>query len=112
MLPAVVELSPESDVARIFGQEFAAKVAGLPPGGWTGPIESGYGLHLVQVTGRVEGRLPELSEVRDAVEREWRTAQRKERSEALFRSLLARYKVVVEPPAAEGKPAAAGKRAS
>jgi hypothetical protein len=111
MLPPAVELSPQSDVARVFGQAFAAKVASLAPGAWTGPIESGYGLHLVQVTGRVEGRLPELSEVRDAVEREWRTAQRKERSEALFRSLLARYKVVVEPPAAE-KPASAGKKAS
>ena len=112
MLPPVIELSSQSDVARVFGQDFATKVASLAPGGWTGPIESGYGLHLVQVTARVEGRLPELSEVRDAVEREWRAAQRKERSEALFRKLLARYKVVVEPPAAEGKPAAAGKKAS
>jgi hypothetical protein len=111
MLPPVIELSSQSDVARVFGQEFAAKVSGLAPGGWTGPIESGYGLHLVQVTGRVEGRLPELSEVRDAVEREWRTAQRKERSDALFRSLLARYTVVVEPPAAQARPAAAGKKA-
>ena len=64
------------------------------------------------MTARVEGRLPELAEVRDAVEREWRTAQRKERSDALFRSLLARYKVVVEPPAAEIKSAATGKKKS
>lgn len=111
MLPVVIELSPQSDVARVFGQEFAEKVAGLAPGGWTGPIESGYGLHLVQVTERVEGRLPELSEVRDAVEREWRTAQRKERGDALFRSLLARYTVVVEPPAGQARPAAPGKKA-
>ena len=78
-----------------------------------GPIQSGYGFHLVQVTAGVEeGRLPGLSEVRDAVEREWRMAQRKERSDALFRSLLARYTVVVEPPAAETKPAAKEKKAS
>jgi parvulin-like peptidyl-prolyl isomerase len=112
MLPAAVELSPQSDVARVFGEAFAAKVVSLAPGTWAGPIESGYGLHLVEVTGRVEGRLPDLPEVRAAVEREWRTAQRKERSEALFRKLLARYKVVLEPAAAEGKPAEAGKKAS
>jgi hypothetical protein len=112
MLPSVVELAPQSDVARVFGQEFAGKVAGLAPGSWAGPIASGYGLHLVEVTERVEGRMPELAEVRDAVARDWQTAQRRERSEALFRRLLARYTVVVEPPAAEIKPAAAEKKAS
>lgn len=66
----------------------------------------------MQVTERVEGRLPELAEVRDAVEREWRVAQRKERGGELFRKLLTRYTVVVEPPAAETRPAPAGKKAS
>ena len=111
MLPPVVELAPLADVARVFGQEFAGKVAGLAPGSWAGPIASGYGLHLVEVTERVEGRLPELAEVRDAVARDWQAAQRKERSEALFRRLVARYTVVVEPPAAETRPAAAQKKA-
>jgi hypothetical protein len=111
MLPPVIELSSQSDVARVFGQEFAAKVAGLAPGSWVGPIASGYGLHLVEVTERVEGRLPELAEVRDAVLRDWQAAQRRERGEALFRTLLARYTVVVEPPAAETKPSAAEKKA-
>ena len=104
MLPSVVELSSQSDVARIFGKDFAEKVVQLPKGGWTGPIPSGYGLHLVEVTEHVDGRVPGLDSVRDAVTREWETAQRKERSEALFRKLLGRYKVVVEPP---GSPAPA-----
>jgi hypothetical protein len=114
MLPSVVELSPESDVARSFGKEFARKVVLLSPGSWSGPIPSGYGLHLVQVVERVEGRVPELAEVRGAVTREWEVAQRKERSEALFRKLLERYKVVVEPSGgpASTKPASQEKKAS
>lgn len=114
MLPPAIELSSQSDVARIFGERFAAKVAGLAPGKWTGPIESGYGLHLVQVTERVEARVPELAEVREAVAREWGVAQRKVRSEALLRKLLERYKVVVEPPVAPAstKPAAPERKAS
>ena len=108
MLPSEIELSPQSDVAQVFGPVFAARVVSLAPGAWAGPIASGYGLHLVQVTERVESRLPELAEVRSAVDREWRAAQRRERSEALFRGLLARYKVVFEPPAADARPAAAG----
>jgi len=110
MLPPTVELSPQSDVARIFGKEFAEKVDLLSPGRWAGPIESGYGLHLVEVVERVEGRAPALSEVREAVAREWSVAQRKERSEALYKELLARYKVVIEPVAPEGKPGAAGRK--
>jgi len=111
MLPPAVDLSPQSDVARVFGDEFAARVANLAPGGWHGPIESGYGLHLVQVTGHVDGRMPELSEIRDSVAREWRAEQRRKSGEALFRNLVARYKVVIEPPA-EAKPGEAGKSRS
>ena len=36
---------------------------------WFGPVESGYGMHLVFVEERTEGRLPELAGVRDAVSR-------------------------------------------
>jgi hypothetical protein len=110
MLPEAVELSPQSEVERTFGKEFAAKVVGLAAGAWTGPIPSGYGVHLVQITERVEGRVPELSEVREAVAREWGAAERKERSEALYRKLLASYKVVVETPAPDDKPGVARKK--
>jgi hypothetical protein len=58
----------------------------------------------------VAGRQPELAEMRETVERAWRAAQKRERDDALFRTLVARYEVVVESPA-ESKGAAAGKRA-
>ena len=39
----------ESEVARMFGQEFTSQLSKVEPGGWTGPVISGYGLHLVRV---------------------------------------------------------------
>ena len=51
----------------VFGEEFARSVLALAPGRWEGPVRSGYGLHLVLVTKRIPGRLPELSEVRAVV---------------------------------------------
>ena len=45
---------------------------------WTGPIASGFGLHIVRVSERREGRVPALGEVRDAVMREWTNDKRKE----------------------------------
>ena len=55
------------DVERLFGQGFAADIAELPIGRWSGPVESGYGLHLVLVHELTPARLPELDEIRGVV---------------------------------------------
>ncbi len=95
-------LSPDWEIRRLFGKEFAANVLELAPGRWEGPIRSGYGLHLVLVREKTPGRLPELSEVRAEVEREWMFARKKEMQEAMHRKLRERYTVVVETPPDEG----------
>ena len=53
-------------------------------------------MHLSSWKKRTEGRLPELAEVRDAVQREWTNARRLESNEKFFQSLLKHYQVVVE----------------
>jgi len=84
-------------VERIFGAAFASALPGLEIGDWQGPIGSGYGLHLVRLSERVEGRRPSLDEVRSAVRRDWGEARRREANEAMFRELRERYVVIVEP---------------
>ena len=96
MLPQEVPLSPPLDVARIFGEDFTSRVFALEPGRWQGPIESGYGLHLIWVSERVGERLPALAEVRDAVEREFLSARRKAELEATYERLLSKYELVIE----------------
>ena len=91
------------DVERLFGQAFAARVAELPVGRWAGPVESGYGLHLVFVHERTPARLPDLDEIRDAVTREWRAARREEANRAFYEALRARYEVTVERPRLAGE---------
>jgi PPIC-type PPIASE domain len=90
------EATPTSEIAKQFGDKFAVKIAELPVKQWSGPIESGYGVHLVFIENRTEGRLPELAEVRDAVQRDWTNARRLESNEKFFQSLLKHYQVVVE----------------
>jgi hypothetical protein len=95
---------PASEAAKQFGEKFAAKLGELSPGQWHGPVESGYGVHLVWITERTEGRLPALAEVRDAVRREWTNARRLEANEKFYQELLKRYTVTIEraePPAAK-----------
>ena len=93
--------APSSEVAKQFGEKFAAKLDELAPGQWQGPVESGYGVHLVFVSERTEGRLPALAEVRDAVRREWANARRLEANEKLYEAMLKRYVVTIERPQVE-----------
>jgi PPIC-type PPIASE domain len=96
---------PASEVAKQFGEKFAAKLPGLTSGQWQGPVESGYGVHLVLVSERTAGRLPALAEVRDAVRLEWGNARRLEANENFYQELQKRYTVTIEglEPAAEPK---------
>jgi hypothetical protein len=89
---------PASEIAKQFGEQFAAKLPELPPGQWQGPIESGYGVHLVKVTERSEGRLPALADVRQVVRRESDNARRQKANEQFFQELLKRYVVTIEQP--------------
>jgi hypothetical protein len=95
LLPAQTPLSPLSGIARNFGEAFAANLTDFPQNEWAGPVTSAYGLHLVRVTERVDGYDPRLAEIRDAVERKWRTEQRDEFQEQAYDQLLAKYEVVL-----------------
>ena len=90
------QATPTIEIAKQFGDKFTAKLSDVPVGQWFGPVESGYGMHLVLVEERTEGRLPELAEVRDAVSRDWTNARRLESNEKFFQSLLKHYEIVVE----------------
>jgi hypothetical protein len=63
-----VERDPQF-VASHFGLPMAEKVFGLESSDstWHGPFESEYGMHLIMLTRKAEGRYPELAEVEAVV---------------------------------------------
>ncbi len=102
LLPTEVPLAPLRLIARNFGEDFAAGLAALPPGEWSGPVGSPYGLHLVRVTEAREGYDPPLAEVRAEVLQEWQREQREAYAEESYRQLRDSYDVVL-PEAVGGK---------
>ena len=100
------------DVAFLFGQAFAEAMMRLEPGVWSGPVESGYGLHLVQLEAQQAGEIPALAEIQRRVREDWAHEQRQAANEAVYRQLLARYEVVIEDKsdAAEAGPVQVGMR--
>jgi peptidyl-prolyl cis-trans isomerase C len=88
-----------TELDRLFGGDFGARVAALPAGTWQGPLASGYGLHLILVTNRTDARLPALGEVRDAVERDYIDAKRRDANATFYEQLRARYRIDIAPGA-------------
>lgn len=92
------EKIPVTEIKKMFGEQFTYELAAVKTGQWQGPVQSGYGSHLVFVSERTEGRLPELAGIRSEVRREWANAKRFESEEKLYQGLLTHYTVRIEPP--------------
>jgi len=96
-LPSRIEDLRESDLARLFGREFTEGLQGVETGRWAGPVASGFGAHLVFIEERKDGRVPALDEVRDAVQRDWLSQQRRDAVDGLYRRLAENYEIEIEP---------------
>jgi PPIC-type PPIASE domain len=104
LLPSELPLTNKASISQTFGPEFAEAINNVSPGEWTGPIKSGFGVHIVRVLKRQAGRLPALGEIRDAVMREWSNANRQKLDDAKFNELLKRYRVTIESLPVTGVP--------
>lgn len=94
--------SPDNvDRARIasdFGDEFAAALAGLKVGAWSGPVSSGFGLHLVRIRAVKASSKPKLADVRQKLENDWRAATVKDREAKAYQTLLDSYSIKIAKP--------------
>jgi len=91
----------QQGVARNFGNSFAEDIFELAPGTWEGPVQSGYGIHLVRIESREEAFMPPFEEVRPRVRDEFMTNLRREVDELFFERLRESYEIVIEAPASE-----------
>lgn len=103
---AYADRTPDQ-VAAGFGGKFAAALFALPPGAWAGPIESGFGWHLVFIEALTPGHVPEFAETEAEVKAEWVASQRAELKERAYAALRAKYEVVL-PKAATKETGVAG----
>jgi hypothetical protein len=97
-LPSEFTDATGSDVARSFGRDFPKKLAELPLGRWSGPVESGFGLHLILIRGRTAGKTPPLAEVRESALNEWRLVRRQELATKFREQRRAHFAVTVQWP--------------
>ena len=96
----------ELEIRRALGSQFFDQLQSLSTGSWQGPLESGFGLHLVYVSSHIEGDPPQLADVLNAVTREWTSRKRTETNEAFYAAMRNRYIVTVAEPDVSSPPAA------
>ncbi len=98
MLQYDFTLETPFEVARLFGQQFTEELFQAATGTWQGPIASGYGLHLVRISEKVDARMPELAAVIDKVRTDYMFEQRQKTNKAIYERFRERYDIVVEMP--------------
>jgi hypothetical protein len=86
----------EQTVASVLGSDFARQVFALTPGKWQGPVESGYGLHIVHIAKKQAPQPREFGTVKGEALTLWRQQREEQTREEYFTALLAKYDVVVD----------------
>jgi peptidyl-prolyl cis-trans isomerase C len=86
-------------LGKEFGPNFALAVAKLSPGSWQGPLESGFGWHLVFVDTQIPGRVPAFEEVEADVKKAWLAAQKAQAWQKSYQDIRAKYTVLLPAPA-------------
>ena len=84
------------EVVRLFGSSFTERLFTLETDTWQGPIESGYGIHLVRVIKRIDSRMPEFESVIEQVRTDWIFEEREKANKEIYERLKERYEIVVE----------------
>ncbi len=85
-------------IAADFGEDFAAALAGIKPGPWSGPVASGFGLHLVRIRAVQASAKPSLKDVRQRLENDWRAQTVKVREAKAYQALLDSYTIRIAQP--------------
>ena len=86
------------EAARLFGPNFSKELFELDGTHWQGPIESAFGLHIIQLDNVTPEVIPEFQDVRGDVENAWQKEAQRTLNQNNLKELIQKYKVKVEDP--------------
>jgi len=85
-------------LGKEFGPQFARAIATLLPGSWQGPVESGFGWHLVFVDTVIPGRVPAFEEIEPDVRTAWLGEQKALAWQKAYEAMRTKYTVLLPSP--------------
>jgi peptidyl-prolyl cis-trans isomerase C len=92
--PADVSAVSPEEARRLFGEsDLSQALFKLPMGQWSGPYRSGYGWHLIYVTGLTPPALPALTDIRGRALADYLEEERRNANAVHFEKLRAQYTI-------------------
>lgn len=88
-------MESDYEIKRTLGEQFLTLLAGLDVGTWQGPVESGFGLHLIRIDVRINGEVPTLQDARQQVVRDWSEVRREQVKKEFYEAFRQQYTVVL-----------------
>ena len=96
MLPTQFsDLSPR-EIQSQFGEKFTNQLIDFEPDKWYGPVQSGYGLHVVYVSNRVPSRIPDWTEVKSQIYNDMLIEEKVAAKGQFYTEILRQYQIVYE----------------
>ncbi|MDN3651423.1 peptidyl-prolyl cis-trans isomerase [Thalassotalea ponticola] len=89
------ELTPQNIIDNSFGKSFREALNTAPLNTWFGPVDSGYGKHLVKVVYRQDSTLPDFEQVKEYVAREYEYQSVLQAQDKIYKDLLENYTVMI-----------------
>jgi parvulin-like peptidyl-prolyl isomerase len=86
----------EQSLSSMFGPDFARAVFALQQGVWSGPLKSGYGVHLVSVAHLTAAKQRPFADARIEVLQEWRREKEKIANREYLARLREKYGVELD----------------
>jgi parvulin-like peptidyl-prolyl isomerase len=93
-----MDLTSAAAIARNFDAGFTNVLLSVPTDQWFGPVRSQYGVHLVFVDEKAEGRSPIIEDVEVAVRSDWESTRRRELAESRYSDMREQYDVRIDWP--------------
>jgi peptidyl-prolyl cis-trans isomerase C len=85
-----------------FGPPFTAAMEKLPGGSWQGPVESGFGWHLVFIDTVIPAHMPAFEEIEPDVRQAWLADQKANAENKAYEGMRAKYTVLMQALPPEG----------
>lgn len=84
------------EIQSQFGEIFTNQLTNLEPGRWYGPIQSGYGLHVVYISNKIASRIPDWTEVKSKIYNDMLIEDKIAAKEQFYTEILRQYQIVYE----------------
>lgn len=91
--PFFFENIDADELNRQLGNDFSKSLEKIKKGSWTGPVQSGFGYHLIYLTDKTGPQIPEIESIKDDLLRDMEYDNQKQLNDLIFTELKKNYSI-------------------